>query len=236
MSKKVIFLDTETTGTGDEDRLCQIAFKDKGDLSYEGLFKPPLAISVDAMSICHITNEMVKDKPTFKNSTAYEVLKGRFKDNNCVLVAHNAHFDMAFLKKEDLIMPIYHICTMKIAHHFDKKGELGKHTLQYLRYYYGLEFDEEINPHDAMSDVIVLEKLFDFYLQHYTVEQMIEISSKPIVLKKMMFGKYKGVLFEDLIKLDRSYMKWMNDSMDMEENLQYTVRYYLKGKHLTNEF
>jgi DNA polymerase III epsilon subunit-like protein len=69
-----IFLDTETTGTGPNDRLCQIAFKpDNGPIA-SGLFNPGKPISVDAMVVHHITNKMVADKPPFQGSDAYQKL------------------------------------------------------------------------------------------------------------------------------------------------------------------
>ena len=55
-----IFLDTETTGTGPEDRLCQIAFKPEGGPAVCETFNPGRPISIDAMSIHHITNRMVQ--------------------------------------------------------------------------------------------------------------------------------------------------------------------------------
>ena len=55
----LIFLDTETTGTDKDDRLCQIAFKTEAGLIVNELFNPGKPISVKAMSIHHITNEMV---------------------------------------------------------------------------------------------------------------------------------------------------------------------------------
>ena len=61
-----IFLDTETTGTDKDDRLCQIAFKTEAGLIVNELFNPGKPISIEAMSIHHITNEMVMDKPLFK--------------------------------------------------------------------------------------------------------------------------------------------------------------------------
>jgi len=63
-----IFLDTETTGTSEKDRLCQLAYKlETGEIVNE-LFKPPLPIAIEAMSIHHITNEMVAGQPAFKES------------------------------------------------------------------------------------------------------------------------------------------------------------------------
>jgi DNA polymerase III epsilon subunit-like protein len=56
-----IFLDTETTGTGSDDRLCQIAFKPEVCPAVCELFNPGMPISIDAMAIHHITNKMVED-------------------------------------------------------------------------------------------------------------------------------------------------------------------------------
>jgi hypothetical protein len=46
-----IYLDTETTGSGPEDKLCQIAFKTDGTICDE-LFNPEMPISVEAMVLC----------------------------------------------------------------------------------------------------------------------------------------------------------------------------------------
>jgi len=54
----VIFLDTETTGMGSEDRICQVAYMWNGE-EHESLFKPPLPITIDAMVVTHITNKIV---------------------------------------------------------------------------------------------------------------------------------------------------------------------------------
>jgi DNA polymerase III epsilon subunit-like protein len=56
-----IFLDTETTGTGPGDRLCQIAFKPDDGPAICDLLNPGKLISIDAMAIHHITNKMVED-------------------------------------------------------------------------------------------------------------------------------------------------------------------------------
>ena len=67
-----IFLDTETTGTGPDDRLCQIAFKPEVGQIVNGLFNPGMPISIDAMAVHHITNKMVEDKPPFQGSEAHQ--------------------------------------------------------------------------------------------------------------------------------------------------------------------
>jgi hypothetical protein len=60
-----VFLDTKTTGTDKDDRLCQIAFKTEAGLIVNELFNPGKPIPIEAMSVNHITNEMVKDKPQY---------------------------------------------------------------------------------------------------------------------------------------------------------------------------
>lgn len=225
---KLIFLDVETTGIEETDRLCQIAYKENGN-RVAALFKPPVPISIDAMSICHITNEMVADLSPFIGSQVQRDLQALF-DSDGIFVAHNGAFDQAFLLKEGMALPMRRICTLKLAHHFDKEGKLGKHNLQYLRYYHGLKFDELITTHDALGDVLVLEGLFAFYAEHYTIEKMVEISSKPILLKKMAFGKYKGDWFKDIAMKDLDYLLWMRRAMDMDENMRFTVEHYINNR------
>jgi hypothetical protein len=77
-----IFLDTETTGNGPADRLCQIAFKIKGGYTVNELFNPGMPITIDAMTVHHITNEMVLDKPAFRNSDTWNKLQDLIKSDD----------------------------------------------------------------------------------------------------------------------------------------------------------
>jgi len=139
-----IFLDTETTGTDEDDRLCQIAFKSEAGLIVNELFNPGRPISIEAMCIHHITNEMVKHKPQFKNSAAWKKLKDLIVNENKIIVAHNAKFDVAMLKKEN-IHPQKTICTYKLARFLDTEGKIPEYNLQYLRYFLSLNVDA--SPH-----------------------------------------------------------------------------------------
>jgi hypothetical protein len=60
-----IFFDTETTGTGPDDRLYQIAFKPEVGPAVCETFNPGMPISIDAMSIHHIINRMVQGNRLF---------------------------------------------------------------------------------------------------------------------------------------------------------------------------
>jgi exodeoxyribonuclease X len=222
-----IYLDTETTGTDEDDKLCQIAFKTETGLIVNELFNPGKLISIAAMSIHHITNEMVKDRPPFKNSDAWEKLQKLIDDENNIIIAHNAKFDVGMLRKED-IHPQKTICTYKLARFLDTEGKIPEYNLQYLRYYLNLNI--EASPHDALGDILVLEALFkrihakvnEIY-ETDAVDKMIEFTNNPILLSRMPFGKHKGVKFE---KVPVDYLQWLSGT-DLDEDMAYTVKHHI---------
>jgi exodeoxyribonuclease X len=86
----LLCLDSQKTKTAEKDKLCQLVFKlETGEIVNE-LFKPPLPIAIEPMSIHHITNETGADKPAFKESSEYQKLN----DDTNILVVHNAKFDV----------------------------------------------------------------------------------------------------------------------------------------------
>jgi exodeoxyribonuclease X len=222
-----IFLDTETTGTDEDDRLCQIAFKTEAGLIKNELFNPGKPISIEAMCVHHITNEMVGKKPLFKNSETWKILTELFADTNNVMVAHNAMFDVAMLRKED-IHPQKTICTYKMARFLDKEGQIPQYNLQYLRYYLSLNIDA--SPHDALGDIMVLEALFNRIHAKAkdefgtgVIDKMIEVTKNPVLLVKMPFGKHKGMRFD---KIPGDYLQWLSGT-DIDEDMAYTIKHYL---------
>jgi exodeoxyribonuclease X len=187
-----IFLDTETTGRGPEDRLCQIAFKTDDGVTVSELYNPGMPISIDAMAIHHITNEMVQGKPVFRNSEEWRTLQDLLGANQTVTVAHNAKFDIEMLRREGL-EPQRVVCTLKLARYLDKEGVIPKYNLQYLRYFLNLQVDAKA--HDALGDVTVLEALFKrIYAKaaeefgDHVVEQMIEISGNLCQSRRRIRG------------------------------------------------
>jgi len=229
-NNELVFLDVETTGIENDDRIVQVAYKYLKGESFVEYFKPNKPISIDAMSVCHITNEMVVDKKAFKESDMYNFLKAELEVGPSVLVAHNAAFDMKFLDREG-IKPTPHICTLKLAYKMDKKAEFDKYNLQYLRYYFKLKGLENINPHDALSDVLVLEALMEqVFMKVFSIEEMIQISSEPILYQKWMFGKHKGEFFKDVARTDLDYMLWFRRSADIDENMLHTLNYWINKR------
>lgn len=223
-----IFLDTETTGTAEKDRLCQLAYKTETGTIVNELFKPPLPIAIDAMCVHHITNKMVENKPTFKDSKDHRKLVDLLNDDKNILVAHNAKFDVDMLVKEG-INPRKVICTLKLARHLDPDGKIPRYSLQYLRYFLGIQI--EATAHDALGDILVLEKLFERLFARMSKDigpaavenKMMEITSKPVLLSRMYFGKHKGERFRDI---PQDYLKWLSGT-ELDEDMRFTVGHYL---------
>lgn len=250
--KKLIFLDTETTGNQpDKDFLCQLAFK-TADETFCELFKPPISIPPEASAVTHITDKHVADKPAFKESSNYGAIKLMLEDPTAVMIAHNARFDTAILANDD-IFPVNIICTLRVARALDKNNVIPQYKLQYLRYYLGI--DIEADAHDALGDVLVLEQLFKrLYAkvleeikkdplaltgtppsqggeEMQVLEKMIEISSRPSLMNLFSFGKHNGKTVAEVASIDRNYLDWMltqkEQNPDTEEDWIYTLKYYL---------
>ncbi|MFA6177428.1 MAG: exonuclease domain-containing protein [Candidatus Paceibacterota bacterium] len=235
---KLIFFDTETTGNTEKDFLVQIAYK-SNDESFMGLYKPEMKIPPEASAVHHITNKMVANKPTFKESTDQAIIKKLFEDNDSVVVAHNAPFDLAIIKKED-IFPANFICTLRLARYLDKEEKIDRYNLQYLRYLLDIEVDA--TAHDAMGDVLVLEKLFERLKnkmvkennigEDEAIKKMMEISSHPSLLHTFKFGKHNGKRIEEVVKIDRGYLQWLLDQKlngeGIDEDWIYTLKHYLE--------
>ena len=133
---QLIFLDTETTGNDIlKDRLCQVCYK-TSDGIFKGYFKPPIPVSIKAMSITNITNKMLEDKEIFRDSKIKKDLQSRLDSG--ILIAHNAKFDCAILEAEGMSIP-RRICTFRLARHLDPENLIPEYNLSYLRYY--LELD-----------------------------------------------------------------------------------------------
>lgn len=241
---KLLFLDTETTGLKQEDRLIQVGYglcEDKPmELSYyeikSELFSPPVPISFEAMAVHHITHKMLEGKPSFANSELKLLLQTL--SQNAILIAHNAKFDVEMLAKEDVHFKVW-IDTERVAMHLI---DSPKYNLQYLRY--SLALDEESRAHDAAGDVTVLAKLFEYLFEklfnkftdkQVVIDQMITLSARPALLRRFNFGKYKEKDIAEVAEYDRGYLSWLYNSemgkipSDRNENLLFTLQQYLQN-------
>jgi DNA polymerase III epsilon subunit-like protein len=236
---RILFFDTETTGNGDGDRLCQLAVKERyvDEPLVNALYKPPVPISLESMAIHHITEKMVGKRPAFKDAPEYPGIKDLFESDEVIPIAHNAAFDLAMFAREGIV-PKRSICTYKLAYALDPDDTLPNYRLQYLRYL--LDLDVEAEAHDAWGDVLVLEALFARLLQkmigrHGTEEAalgaMLALSSRPLLFTTLRFGKYNGRRIEEVAATDPGYLRWLLEQKKQvpagEEDWIYTLEHHL---------
>jgi DNA polymerase III subunit epsilon len=217
MTLRAIFYDTETTGIRSEkDRIIEIAAYDPlNNRTFEQLIHPQCPIPAEATAIHHITDDMVSQSPSF-SEVVPEFLK--FCEGEVILIAHNNDaFDIQFLLAEfsriQLTMPPWKFLdSLKWARRY--RRDLPKHTLQFLREIYGIPVN---NAHRALDDVLVLHRVFSLMIDDLSLEEVLELMSRPHEIQHMPFGKHQGV---PLQKLPHDYVKWLYGSgaLDKPEN------------------
>lgn len=232
----MIFLDTETTGVETKDRICAIGLITEEEAHYE-LINPGKKIPPQASAIHHITNEMVKDAPSFAESQSVQKLKTLNTPEN-ILVSHNAPFELDMLQKEGLAWQGSVIDTLKCSKSL--MDDLEGYALQFLRYELRLYREEAnvfhehkiaITPHHALSDALHTKMVLEYLLDLADIERLIEISKSHVLLTRLPFGKYAKKRIEEIALKDPGYLKWMVDSlMDMDEDLRYSIEHYLLQK------
>ena len=235
---KIIILDTETTGSAEADRICQLSYlvcDEHGEILevHNDLCTPPLPICFEAMAVHHITPEMLVGTPPCVETTAFKrLVELNIPDN--LMVIQNAEFDLGMLAKEGLNSQMRLIDTFRVLrawHPLDTP-----HGLQFKRYQWGLYKQEQplidklgivIKAHDALGDVIVLKHLYEKLIESHTVESMIELCSEPIILEYVPFGKNKGKRFEEVALNARNDLRYMLDNFDLDGDLKATLTHHL---------
>ena len=84
--------------------------------------------------------------------------------------------------------------------------------------------------------MLVLEALFKRIHAKMTekfgdavVDRMIEISSKPSLIKRIPFGKHQGIRMDE-IPID--YLHWLSTT-DLDEDMRFTVNHFLKNMQIS---
>lgn len=230
----IVFLDTETTGLEVNDRICAVGMIVE-DKSYFELINPDKKIPPSASAIHHITNEMVKEAPVFSLSQSFVTLQ-ELNTPHTTLVTHNAPFDLAMLQKEGITWQGKVVDTLKCSKALME--DLEGYGLQFLRYECRLyrqekdvfaDFGIDISPHHPLSDALHTKMMFEYLLDLADTEELVEFSTKRLLLSRLPFGKYAKKRIETIALKDPAYLKWMVESlMDMDEDLRYSIDYYMR--------
>lgn len=248
---KVVLFDTETTGIEVEDRIIQVGALvldrnviDNNPITINETCQADVLIKVEAMEIHNITPEMLEGKHQF-NETQFKQFFDLNNNENNALVAHNINFDLRMIEKEGIVNRMQLIDTQRVAKHVFPG--LKSYRLQYLRYFFELyknekevaeEFNIELKAHDVLSDVVFMYNLMDKLEEHMSDEmnipdgeilsKMIELTATPVLEEKFPFGKHKGKLISEVIKIDKQYIKWLYaNGNDMSDDLKYSLEYWL---------
>jgi DNA polymerase-3 subunit epsilon/exodeoxyribonuclease X len=245
LAKRYIILDTETTGTEENDRVIQLGYMVLGEKNIEvhnEFFSSDIPIKYGAMEVHGITPEMLEGKPTCKESKAYKRLLELNTQDNYIII-HNAPFDLDMLQKEGFKTQMKVIDTLRVAKHLYPDEEA--HRLQYFRYKMKIYQEEQaeadklgitIKAHDAIGDVLVLKLLLTKLKEEVNkqfpdenpVEKMVDLTATPILIKSFRFGKYKGKTLQEVATQDAGYLRWMLSSMEnLDDDMRYSINQVL---------
>ncbi len=226
--RPIAFLDLETTGVNlSTDRIVEIAIikinPDQTRVVKRKLINPEMAIPQQSIDIHGITNEMVKDAPTFKQ--AGNEIK-QFLDN-CDLGGYNSNrFDIPMLMEEFLRAGMdVDLSSRRMidVQHIFYTMEPRTLTAAY-RFYCQKELE---NAHSAEADVdatidVLMSQVEKYQQLGNTVDSILQtIGEEKIVdyarrfsfddkgVEVFNFGKYKGRSVQEVLKSEPQYYDWM---------------------------
>jgi DNA polymerase-3 subunit epsilon len=227
LKKPIIFLDLETTGTDHaKDRIIELALvkitPDGGRQSYVRRVNPSMPIPPSSTAIHGITDEHIKDCPTFKQiaKELYDWMKG------CDLGGYaSSKFDIPLLAEEFLRAGVNVDFTER--HMIDVQQIFFKMESRTLSAAYNFYCNKTLeNAHSAEADILATIEVLEAQLDRYTDlsrevkplheftggEQFVDYARR-IVMKDghpvFNFGKHKGRKVEDIFNEEPQYYDWM---------------------------
>jgi len=226
--RPIAFLDLETTGVNlSTDRIVEIAvvkiMPDHTRQVKRKLLNPEMQIPVASSDIHGITNEMVKDAPTFKQ--AGNEIKQFLQD--CDLGGYNSNrFDIPILMEEFLRagmdVDLSNRRMIDVQHIF---YSMEPRTLSAAYKFYCQK--ELINAHSAEVDINATIEVFMSQLEKYNqlgnnVDSILSVIGEDKIVdyarrfsfdekgvEVFNFGKYKGKSVSEVLKSEPHYYDWM---------------------------
>lgn len=229
LKKPLVFFDLETTGINiAKDRIVELSFLKVHPNGKEEIrsrrINPEMPIPAEATAIHGITDEDVKDCPTFRQvaKSLADHLEG------CDLAGFNSsRFDVPLLAEEflragvDFDMSKRKLVDVQIIYH--------KKEPRTLEAAYKFYCDKELdNAHSAEADTIATYEILKSQLKLYPdLENDVEILSKEYSsfndnvdfagrmifnennVEVFNFGKHKGKPVAEVLKKEPSYYTWM---------------------------
>ena len=228
--KPLCVFDLETTGLNiSKDRIVQIAILkihqsgNKEELNL--LINPEMTISYSNSAIHGVTNEMVKDAPTFKEAGQKIV---EFIGNSDLAGYNSNKFDVPVLAEEFLRVDIdFDLSTKDCVDIQNIFHKMEQRTLVAAYKFYCSK--ELINAHDAMADTVATWEVFEKQLEQYdnlqpnidfladfsrnSVHKNIDFAGRLAINENneaiYNFGKHKGKTIKEISISEPGYYGWM---------------------------
>lgn len=178
LQKPLVIFDLETTGLDlVKDRIVQISYikvyPDGKEVRGNEIVNPEKTISKEITELIGITNEDVKDKPTFKSIASK--LSDEFK--GCDFAGFNSnHFDIPLLAEEFLRAGIdfdFSKCRLIDVQTIFHKMERRNLAAAY-KFYCGREMADDFEAHRADQDTEATYKVLKGQLEKYSKETDID--------------------------------------------------------------
>jgi DNA polymerase-3 subunit epsilon len=227
LKKPLAFIDLETTGINlGTDRIVEIAIvkilPDGTRSVKRKLINPEIAIPKTASDIHGITNEMVKDAPTFKQ-LAHE-LKQML--DACDFAGYNSNrFDIPLLMEEFLRSQVEF--DMKNRKLLDVQNVFHKMEPRTLGAAYKFYCSKTLEgAHGAEVDASATHEILEAQLERYPElgnsvdsvlkvigeDQIVDFARRFVMengIEVFNFGKFKGRSVADVLKSEPQYYDWM---------------------------
>lgn len=227
LTRPLAFIDLETTGINlSADRIVEIGMikilPDGNKSVKRKLLNPEMVISQASVDIHGITNEMVKDAPSFKQA-ANDIKQ--FLDN-CDLSGYNSNrFDIPMLMEEFLRVEVEFdmkgrklVDVQKVFHMMEQRTLTAAYKFYCQKNLEGAHSAEA----DARATMEILEAQVDRYPQmgntvdsilKFTGEDVIVDFARRFIMEKGVevfnFGKHKGRPVTEVLKAEPQYYDWM---------------------------
>jgi DNA polymerase-3 subunit epsilon len=241
LTRPLVFIDLETTGVNvGTDRIVEISLvkiQPNGNRESKTMrLNPTIPIPVESSNIHHITNDDVKDCPTFKD-VAQDILAFI---GGCDLAGYNSNkFDVPVLI-EELTRAGLHL-DLSQRKLIDVQNIFHKMEQRTLSAAYKFYCDKSLdNAHSAEADATAtyevllaqLEKYdslkndVDFLSQFSSISKNVDLAGRIVFNEKgeetFNFGKYKGKLVIEIFRSDTSYYDWMMKG-DFATNTKHVI-------------
>jgi DNA polymerase-3 subunit epsilon len=228
LKNPMVFFDLETTGVNvASDRIVEISWlkiqPDGRESKQTQLVNPTIPIDPRSIAIHGITDEDVKDKPTFS-----EIARTLARDfEGCDFAGYNSNkFDIPLLAEEFLRVGVdfdlrkrKFIDVQVIFHKMEQRTLIAAY-----KFYCQKELEDA---HSAEADTRATYEILKAQLDHYehlqndvdylsvfsTQNRSVDLAGRIIYNDKDIevfnFGKYKGEPVEEVLKKDPGYFGWI---------------------------